>query len=198
MEHEELWSTVIGQPEAVSFLKTASQAPVHAYLFIGPEGAGRRQAAYAFAGSLLVTNPTEDERHLQLAANGQHPDVAEIIPQGPALLVEDAERIVREASRSPVESTRKIIIVDRFQTAEPEVSTALLKTVEEPPESSVFILLADDVPEHQVTIASRCIRVDVPALSNEVIAEALNALVYWQQIHRLSTVTNFGNLYHVD
>ncbi len=56
MEHEELWSTVIGQPEAVSFLKTASKSPVHAYLFIGPEGAGRRQAAYAFAGSLLVTN----------------------------------------------------------------------------------------------------------------------------------------------
>ena len=49
MEHEELWSTVIGQPEAVSFLKTASKSPVHAYLFIGPEGAGRRQAAHSDA-----------------------------------------------------------------------------------------------------------------------------------------------------
>ena len=109
MEHEELWSTVIGQPEAVSFLKeTASKSPVHAYLFIGPEGAGRRQAAYAFAGSLLVTNSQEDERHLQLAINGQHPDIAEIIPHGPALLVEDAERITREKLLAHLfESARK-------------------------------------------------------------------------------------------
>ena len=194
MEHEELWSTVIGQPEAVSFLKTASKSPVHAYLFIGPEGAARRQAANALARSLLDTNSQEDERHHQLAINGQHPDIAEIIPHGPALLVEDAERITREASRSPVESARKVIIVDRFQTAEPEVSSALLKTVEEPPESSVFILLADDVREHQITIASRCIRVDLPALSNEVITETLIQEGEKEDHAHLLALASFGSI----
>lgn len=174
MKNEELWSTVIGQPEAVSYLQTAVQSPVHAYLFIGPEGAGRRQAAFAFAGSLLVSGSEEEaQRHRQLAALGQHPDIAYVVSQGSSLLVEDAERIIREASRSPIESNRKIIIVDRFQTAEPEVSASLLKTIEEPPASSIFILLADDVREHHATISSRCVRVDLPALSIEVIAEAL-------------------------
>ena len=174
MKNEELWSTVIGQPEAVSYLQTAVQSPVHAYLFIGPEGAGRRQAAFAFAGSLLVSGSEEEaQRHRQLAALRQHPDIAYVVSQGSSLLVEDAERIIREASRSPIESNRKIIIVDRFQTAEPEVSASLLKTIEEPPASSIFILLADDVREHHATISSRCVRVDLPALSIEVIAEAL-------------------------
>ena len=54
MENEELWSTVIGQSQAVSYLQTAVESPVHAYLFIGPEGSGRKQAAFAFAGALLA------------------------------------------------------------------------------------------------------------------------------------------------
>ncbi len=174
MKNEELWSTVIGQSQAISYLQNAVESPVHAYLFIGPEGSGRKQAAFAFAGALLASNSEEGSlRHRQLAVFEQHPDITYVAPQGPSLLVVDSERIIKEASRSPIESNRKIIIVDRFQTAEPEVSASLLKTIEEPPESSIFILLADDVREHQVTISSRCVRVDFPALSAEVITDAL-------------------------
>ncbi|HJP16038.1 MAG TPA: hypothetical protein QF762_03620 [Acidimicrobiales bacterium] len=197
MENEELWATVIGQPEAVSYLQTAVQSPVHAYLFIGPEGAGRRQAAFAFAGSLLVSDSDSEEesqRHRQLATLGQHPDITYVVPQGSSLLVEDAERIIKEASRSPIESNRKIIIVDRFQTAEPEVSASLLKTIEEPPASSVFVLLADDVREHQVTISSRCVRVDLPALSTEVIAEALMETGEKQEHAQFLALASSGSL----
>ncbi len=111
MENEELWSTVIGQSQAISYLQTAVESPVHAYLFIGPEGSGRKQAAFAFAGALLAAKSEEESlRHRQLAVLEQHPDVTYVAPQGPSLLVVDSERIIKEASRSPIESNRKIIM----------------------------------------------------------------------------------------
>jgi DNA polymerase-3 subunit delta' len=177
MKAEELWATVVGQAEAVRVLQAAAQAPVHAYLLVGPEGAGRLAAARAFAGSLLAGQDEGPEglRHRRLAAAGKHADLVEISPQGRALLVAEAESIIVEGSRSPVEAQRKIVMVDRFHTAEPEAAASLLKTIEEPPPTVVFVLLADEVPDHQITISSRCVRVDLPALDAEVIAETLVA-----------------------
>jgi DNA polymerase-3 subunit delta' len=78
-----------------------------------------------------------------------------------------------EAFRSPVEGRRKVIMVDRFHSAEPEAAASLLKTIEEPPASAVFVLLAEEVPPEHVTIASRCIRIDFPAVSAASIAAYL-------------------------
>lgn len=180
MNRDELWATVVGQPEAVSLLRDAASAPVHAYMFVGPPGTGRMEAARAFAGTLFAGDAdgpggTGADRHRRLAAEGLHPDLVLIQPEGRALLVAETAAITREGSRSPVEAARKVIVVDRFETAEPEAAAGLLKTIEEPPASTVFVLLAEDVPEEHVTVASRCVRVDFPPLANEVVAQALVA-----------------------
>ena len=80
-----------------------------------------------------------------------------------------------EASRSPIEADRKVMVVDRFDTAEAESAASLLKTIEEPPATVVFVLLAEEVPAEHVTIASRCVRVDLPPLADEVVVAALVA-----------------------
>ena len=88
---------------------------------------------------------------------------------------EEAEPLIVQASRSPVEGNRKVIVVNRFHTATPAAAASLLKTIEEPPETTIFVLLAEDVPPEHVTIESRCTRVDFPPVPTEAIADALVA-----------------------
>jgi DNA polymerase-3 subunit delta' len=169
------WDDVVGQPRAVAQLQAAAQTPVHAYLLVGPRGAGKRAAARAFAGDLLALDatPEDAERHRRLAAIEQHPDLVLVVPEGRSLRRTEADVIITEGSRSPIEAARKVIVVDRFHSAEPEAAASLLKTIEEPPRSAVFVLLAEEVPPEHVTIASRCIRIDMPAVPAPAIAEYL-------------------------
>ncbi len=173
-----LWAKVPGQPDAVSLLRAAVAAPVHAYLLVGPTGAGREEAARAFAGALFadgVDDDREASRHRSLAAAGQHPDLVLVESEGRSLLVADADRVTVEGWRSPVEADRKVIVVDRFHTAEAAAAASLLKTIEEPPITAVFVLLADEIPEEHITVASRCVRVDVGPIPTEVLAGLIEA-----------------------
>jgi DNA polymerase III gamma/tau subunit len=61
VNRDELWATVVGQPEAVGLLREATTAPVHAYMFVGPPGTGRMEAARAFAGALFAGGTTTRE-----------------------------------------------------------------------------------------------------------------------------------------
>ena len=170
MKKRDLWDDVIGQSTAVDLLRASVSSPVHAYMFVGPEGSGRLEAALAFAGEVFAREVVEEDeisRHYRLAIAGTHPDLIFVEPEGRNLLIADADRVILETSRSPVEATKKVIIVDRFDTAEPEVSASLLKTIEEPPMKVIFILLTEKVLEIHATIVSRCFRVDFPALSDE-------------------------------
>ncbi len=171
------WAAVVGQPTAVAALAAAAAAPMHAYLLVGPRGAGKRAAAAAFAGELLVTadgRPDRAGRHRRLAHREEHPDVFVLSPAGNSLrIAEEVAQLIVEASRTPVEGSRKVLVVDRFHTATPAAAAALLKPVEEPAEPIVWVLLAEQVlPEH-VTIASRCTRVDFGPVAADEIAAAL-------------------------
>jgi len=170
------WDRVVGQEAAVRRLRAAVDAPVHAYLFVGPSGCGKFEAANVFAGELLAAaDPDNAERHRRLA-NGDsgHADIHVLNPSGTSLRrEEEAEPLIAQASRSPVEGRRKVLIVNRFHTATAAAAASLLKTIEEPPAPAVFVLLADDVPPEHVTIASRCTQVDFSPVSVEAIAAAL-------------------------
>ena len=177
------WSPVVGQPRAVAALTAAVASPVHAYLLVGPPGCGKRAAAAAFAGELIVTaderadaEPARAARHRRLAARDEHPDVFVLSPTGNSLRrEEEVSQLIVEASRTPVEGTRKVLVVDRFHTATAAAAAALLKPVEEPAATVVWVLLAEQVlPEH-VTIASRCNRVDFGPVPDDQVAAVLAA-----------------------
>ena len=105
---------------------------------------------------------------------GTHPDVVVVEREGPYITVDMARAIGRAAARSPVEGDRKVLLLNDFQLVK-EAGPALLKTIEEPPASAVFVILAEHVPAELVTIASRCVRIDFSPLSPAVIAAALRA-----------------------
>ncbi len=166
----ELYADVPAQPAAVGALSAAARRPVHAYLFVGPPGTGKLAAAHSFAAALLGGLNDDDVRHRVLA--DVHPDLVVVEAEGASISIDAARQVTRLAARSPVEGERKVLILAGFHLVR-DAGPALLKTIEEPPVSAIFIILADYVPPELVTIASRCVRVDFFPLSEEEVSNVL-------------------------
>lgn len=170
------WASVVGQREAVSALQAWVTDPVHAYLFVGPSGTGKRQAARAFSAAVQATHFAGDEpgrdRQLRLALTDKHPDVEVYEPEGSQLLVPAVrESIIPSVFRKPADGPRRIVVIDRFHDANPAAAAAMLKTVEEPPPNAIIILLAESVPVEHVAIASRCSRIEFPPLNRQDLSD---------------------------
>ena len=144
---------------------------MHAYLFVGPAGSTKKQAARGFAALLLGCDDPH-QRTADLVLRGEHPDVREVARVGASISFEQAREIVRTASLAPIEGDRKVMILDEFHLLRPEGAALLLKTIEEPPPSTTFVILADFVPHDLVTISSRCARIEFRAIDVDAIAAA--------------------------
>ena len=155
-----VWSDVVGQERAIAQLAHAAVAPVHAYLFVGPAGCTKDEAARSFAALLLTGADDAETRDARLILIGEHPDVREVERTGARISAEQVADIIRNASLAPVEGSRKVMILHEFHLLEAEGAARLLKTLEEPPGNTVFIVLADHVTPELVTIASRCVRIE--------------------------------------
>jgi len=172
----DIWDDVVGQPAAIAQLRAAAdRGPVHAYVFVGPSGSTKMQAARAFAARLMTGTESADGRDAALILRGEHPDVHEVRRVGARIDTEQAKAIVHQASITPNESSSKVMILDEFHLLAPEGAGRLLKTIEEPPDSTTFLVLADFVPTELVTISSRCVRVDFHAIGPDVVAARLVA-----------------------
>lgn len=177
------WTSVVGQRRAVEQLRAAVQRPAHAYLFVGPPGSGRRVAARVFAGELFAhLDPEGARRHRSLAVGEQHPDLTVVERRGASIPVGDRENpeegsarwVAQRAALSPVEAGYSVFVLLDFHLVR-DAAPVLLKTLEEPPAQTVFVVVADEVTPELVTIASRCVRVDFHAIPREVIVETLVA-----------------------
>jgi len=170
-----VWDGVVGQSRAVDQLTRAAAAPVHAYLFVGPPGSTKDEAARAFAALLLTGRDDPESRDARLALAGEHPDVREVERAGARISKEQVSDIIRNASLAPIESSRKVMLLHEFHLLEAEGAARLLKTIEEPPASTVFIVLADQVPPELITVASRCVRIEFSSIAESTIREVLIA-----------------------
>ncbi|MGK2949589.1 MAG: ATP-binding protein [Acidimicrobiales bacterium] len=174
----DVWAGVVGQDAAVAQLTAAAVHPVHAYLLVGPAGSGKRSLARAFAALLLSAGSEGEaaERHVRLALAEAHPDLHVIEPttaQG-RMDVDTARTIVKQAVHSPAEGSRKVLVLEDFHLID-RFGAMLLKYVEEPPPSTVFVILAEDVPPELVTIASRSVRVDLGPVPTAAVVAQLEA-----------------------
>jgi len=133
----------------------------HAYAFVGPAGSGRKSAAVAFAKALVAPTggPAGDR-----IERGAHPDVRmfqptppENNPKGPlALRIESVRALERLAALRPVEASWKVFIVDEADRMTVATPQAFLKTLEEPPDRTVIILILAQLRSLPATLLSRC------------------------------------------
>ena len=170
-----LLEDVIDQDSAVAQLHKSSENPVHAYLFVGPKGSCKWDAAKAFAAMIMNhrNKDQNEERVMNLVRRGEHPDLIKVEPTGNQYRDDDVQQIINEASRSPIEGAKKIIVANRFHTANETAVGRLLKTLEEPPESVIIILLSEIIPKNQITIASRCQHVQFNQISDSKMGDWL-------------------------
>ncbi|MCP9275649.1 DNA polymerase III subunit delta' [Mycolicibacterium arenosum] len=151
----------------------------HAWLITGPPGSGRSVAALCFAAALQCTSdgvPGCGEcRACLTTMAGTHGDVRRIIPEGLSIGVSEMRYIVQIASRRPGTGRWQVVVVEDADRLTEGAANALLKVVEEPPPSTVFLLCAPSVdPEDiSITLRSRCRHVALVTPHLNAIAQVL-------------------------
>jgi DNA polymerase III subunit delta' len=152
--------------------------PSHAYLFRGPRGSGKRDAARAFAAEIVASgaDDPEDARRRALLDPSPHPDLVWLAPRGAQHMVDEVrERVIRAAAYRPFEGEHRVFVVEAAEAMRDESQNALLKTLEEPP-SFVHLILLTSEPEGLLeTIASRCQPVDFAPLPAAILEAQLTA-----------------------
>jgi len=183
------------QPAAVRMLRAAAAADrvAHAYLFVGPRGVGKGLAARELAKLLVCTSPrgkTADTidpcdrcEHCRRIDRDVHPDLVWFRKEEDrndfrmALVRPDSSdpadvvmTVTEAAALKPMEARRKVIVLDDAELMNRSAANALLKTLEEPSESTVLVLLCADASQLPGTILSRCQWVRFGPLPEEFVA----------------------------
>lgn len=161
-----VWDEVVGQPQAVDTLQRAvrgsvrgsedQQAFTNSWLITGPPGSGRSTAAYAFAAALLCPNGGcgECQSCLQVRSRS-HPDLTAVVTETLIITIETARELVSRASRSPMNANYRVIVVEDADRMMERTSNTLLKAIEEPERTTVWVLCAPSVTDLLPTIRSR-------------------------------------------
>ena len=171
------WAEVVGQDRTAAQLRSAAASPVHAYLLTGQEGWGSRAVARAFAAEVLTVGLAGDEaeRVRHLVATDAHADCMTVEPEGNQLRKDEVDELIRLAFRQPTERPHKVLVLPRFDSAGPVAWSRMLKVLEEPPPSTVWVLLADDLPVEMATITSRCAVLPLDPVPPGAVADRLVA-----------------------
>ncbi|MBU2693828.1 DNA polymerase III subunit delta' [Pimelobacter sp. 30-1] len=178
-----VWDTLVGQKPTVAALEkaVAGQGMTHAWLFTGPPGSGRSNAAIAFAAALQCDQggrgpdcpDTCHTCHTVLA--GSHADVSVIRTQKLSIGVDEVRDLVRRASLSPMGDRWQILIVEDADRLTEQACNALLKAIEEPNGRTIWMLCAPTVEDVLPTIRSRCRLVTLATPTTEEVAGFLQA-----------------------
>lgn len=191
--------------EAWGSLRARLPSLPHALLLTGDAGTGKRRFADAFAASLLCARPTGDDgaacgtcKSCLLVIAGAHPDLCVVVPEAlragaveadtdadgssrkrkpsAEIRVDDVRALIAFAAQTAQFGGRRVVIVDPAQAMNTNAANALLKTLEEPGEGLVLLLVCDAPAALPATIRSRCQRVRLPPPSRDQAREWLASL----------------------
>jgi DNA polymerase-3 subunit delta' len=154
-----IWDSLVGQRPAIAALDRAAkgQGMSHAWLFTGPPGSGRSNAAIAFAAALECEQGGCGVCHAcHTVLAGSHADVSVVRTEKLSIGVDEVRDIVRRSGLSPVGKRWQILIVEDADRLTEQACNALLKAIEEPTPRTVWMLCAPTVEDVLTTIRSRC------------------------------------------
>ena len=176
-----VWDDLQGQDPVVEQLRrgAADARPNHAWLFTGPPGSGRSNAARAFAAALVCEQ--EDPllrgcgkcKACVTAMAGSHADVMSVTTEKVTISIDEARELVRKAQDKPSTGRWRVIIVEDADRMQERSTNVLLKAIEEPPPRTIWLLCAPSPGDVLVTIRSRCRAVGLRLPPVEDVAELL-------------------------
>ena len=154
-----VWDHLVGQHRTAAALESAAggHGMTHAWLFTGPPGSGRSNAAVAFAAALQCERAGCGECHAcHTVLAGTHADVSVIRTEKLSIGVDEVRDLVRRAALAPVGRRWQVLVVEDADRLTDQACNALLKAIEEPTDRTVWMLCAPTVEDVLQTIRSRC------------------------------------------
>ena len=178
------WENLIGHATTADYLKKniANEKFPHAVIFSGEEGIGKRLAAEICAAALLCENQKDGSpcgvcENCRLVAARSHPDFYVVEPEETKatrnIKIGQIREMQSEAALRPINSARRVIIIDGAELMNNAAANCLLKTIEEPPSQTIFILLTASRSTLLMTIRSRCMTVNFDKISAQEIRNVL-------------------------
>lgn len=170
-----VFNELVGQHDVVNQLKSALQSPgamTHAWLFTGPPGSGRSNAARAFAAALISGDEETDDVTARVL-KGHHESLTIMSTQKSVIAIDEVRELVSKAQSAPINSPWRVVIIEDADRMSERTANVLLKAIEEPPPSTVWLLCAPSPIDVLTTIRSRCRPVRLRIPSRDAVAQLL-------------------------
>lgn len=181
-----VFHTLIDQSETVAVLERAlvaardssdeSQDMTHAWLFTGPPGSGRSNAALAFAAALVCTNNGCGECvDCRTALTGSHADVELIQTEGLSIKIDEIRELITRAAWTPSVANYRVVVMEDADRLTESAANALLKAIEEPSSRTIWLLCAPTITDVLPTIRSRTRNLTLRTPSANAVSQLLQS-----------------------
>lgn len=175
------FNNIIGHEEIIRHIKNAIKTGKvsHSYIFTGEPGSGKKLLAATFAMTLQCeergTEPCQKCDSCKKAIGKNHPDIIMVNHEKPGTISIDEirDQVINDVAIKPYCSPYKIYIVADAEMMTVQAQNALLKTIEEPPEYAVIMLLTSNADSLLPTIQSRCVRLDLKVVDDSLVKKYL-------------------------
>lgn len=172
---------VVGHKDIINYIRNAVREykVSHAYILNGERGAGKKMLANLFAATLLCEkggpDPCNECHSCRQAESGNHPDIIKVTHEKPnSISVDDIrEQVNNTIMIKPYQGPYKVYIIPQADMMTPQAQNALLKTIEEPPEYAVIMLLTENADTLLPTINSRCVMLKLRNIKDTLIKKYL-------------------------
>ena len=174
-----MFENLVGNEKVKQYLNSTieNNNKSHSFIFVGKPGIGKKQFAHQYAEMIMCLqdgkcdgNSVKCDSCIKFEGNA-NPDYAEITPDGKTLKIEQIRNLQARIVEKPITSRRKVYVIDDADLMSEESQNCLLKTLEEPPEYAVIILIVSNESRILPTIKSRCVIIKFQPLTSKEIKQ---------------------------
>ena len=174
-----MFENLVGNEKVKEYLNSTIENKniSHSFIFVGKPGIGKKQFAHQYAEMIMCLqdgkcdgNSVKCDSCIKFEGNA-NPDYAEITPDGKTLKIEQIRNLQARIVEKPITSRRKVYVIDDADLMSEESQNCLLKTLEEPPEYAVIILIVSNESKILPTIKSRCVIIKFQPLTSKEIKQ---------------------------